>query len=145
MNAPLGETIHCVAAEPYASFLHVSVADGGCDVAYEVAVLGRLRRGYRILQLRSVLGTRIELSYVLVRIQFGNELNVWPTPRQLRLAALRRRNALILKREVEGSNSVADARPSVPTRLSTMSPQPQELLRSVNDDTEELGVAEMWI
>jgi len=145
MNAAFGETIHCVAAEPHASFLHVTMADGGCDVAYTSCVLGRLRRGYRILQLRSVLGTRIELSYVLVRIQFGNHINVWPTPRQLRLAALRRRNALILKREGEGSNSVVDARPSAPTRLSTTSPRLREVLRSVNYGNEDLGEADMWI
>eukprot|EP00966_Prymnesium_polylepis_P233288 5395260-Prymnesium_polylepis.1 len=45
MNAPFGATFHCVAAEP-STFLRVGVIDGGREVAYESAVLGRLRRGY---------------------------------------------------------------------------------------------------
>ena len=43
------------------TIVRVVVMDGDTEVAYETAVLGRLRRGYRVLQLRSQLGTRIEL------------------------------------------------------------------------------------
>ena len=53
MNADFGEKLHCIAAEPLATFVRVSVVDGAQEVAYETAVLGRLRRGYRVLQLRS--------------------------------------------------------------------------------------------
>ena len=61
--------IHCIASEPHASFLRVSVTDGGQEVAYETLVLARLRSGYRTIQLRSVQdGTRIELAYLFVRI-----------------------------------------------------------------------------
>ena len=83
MNAPFAETVHCVAAEPHATFLRISVADSGQEVAYETAVLGRLRPGYRVLQMRGLLGTRIELCYLFVRISFGSEPNLWPTPRQV--------------------------------------------------------------
>ena len=61
----------------------MSVTDGGQEVAYETAVLGRLRHGYRVIQLRSLQGTRIELCYLLVRVSFGEELNLWPTSRQV--------------------------------------------------------------
>ena len=92
MNAAYGESvhqnIHCVAAEPHATIVRVSVTDGGQEVAYETAVLGRLRGGYRVLQMRSVLGTRIELCYLLVKISFGSEPNLWATPRQLRMQHL---------------------------------------------------------
>ena len=87
MNAPFDQTVHCVAAEPSATFLRVSVLDSNRQVvAYETAVLGRLRRGYRILQLRSALGTRIELCHLLVKISFGRVPNLWATPRQVRTA-----------------------------------------------------------
>ena len=83
-----GETVHCVAAEPHATFLRVSVTerrdragvsnllgegwrDAGQEVAYTIAVLGRLRRGYRVLQLRGLLGTRIELSCALPRLELS--------------------------------------------------------------------------
>jgi len=82
----VGETVHCVAAEPNATFLRVSVGDEGHEVAYEIAVLGRLKRGYRVLMLRSaVTGTRIELCYLLVRKSFVLSRNRWTTPRQLRV------------------------------------------------------------
>ena len=86
LNAKFRETFHCVAAEPHATFLKVSVLDGGQEVAYETAVLGRLRRGYRVLQLRGMLGTRIELCYLFVKISFGEERNEWQTPSQVRCA-----------------------------------------------------------
>ena len=48
--ASFGEKIYCVCAEPQAVFFRVSVVDGGQEVAYETAVLGRLRGGYRVFQ-----------------------------------------------------------------------------------------------
>eukprot|EP00966_Prymnesium_polylepis_P334362 7389739-Prymnesium_polylepis.1 len=86
LNAAFGESVHCVAAEPHAAMLRVGVIDGKQEVAYETAILGRLRVGYRVLNLRSLLGTRIEICYLLLRISVGlSEVNFWPTPRQLRL------------------------------------------------------------
>ena len=86
MNASFGQVIHCVAAEPHETFLRVSVTDSsGQEVAYETAVLGRLRHGYRVLQLRGTLGTRIELCYLFVKISFGSEPNLWATPRHMRM------------------------------------------------------------
>ena len=88
MNASFDQTVHCIAAGPDATFLRVSVHDGNRqEVAYETAVLGRLRRGYRILQLRGPLGTRIELCYLFVKISFGKEPNEWANPRQARLTS----------------------------------------------------------
>ena len=84
LNAFFGKEVHCIAAEPHATFLRVAILDNGQEVAYETAVLGRLRRGYRILQLRCPLGTRIELCHLFVRISFGSENNEWATPRQVR-------------------------------------------------------------
>jgi hypothetical protein len=62
MHAKFTGKVHCVAAEPYATFLSVNVSDGPNEVAYESAVLGRLRRGYRVFMLRSVLGTRMSFA-----------------------------------------------------------------------------------
>ena len=76
--------MHCVAAEPHATFLSIRVIDNGQEVAYESAVLGRLQRGYRVFLLRSLLGTRIELCCVLVRISFTTHSNMWLTPREVR-------------------------------------------------------------
>ena len=70
--------VHCLAAEPHETFLRVAVEDEDDDeVAFETAVLGRLRPGYRVLQLRSRLGTRIELCYLFVRISRGEEDHQW--------------------------------------------------------------------
>jgi hypothetical protein len=74
--------VHCVAAQPMSVFLRASVTDGGQEIAYETAVLGRLRGGYRVLCLRGPLGTRIELCVIFVRISFGVEPNHWASPRQ---------------------------------------------------------------
>ena len=88
MPVVFGQSVHCVAAEPHATFLRVAVEDRGRQVAFETAVLGRLKYGFRIFQLRSLLGTRIELAYLLVRISFGVEDGVpWGTARQVRLRA----------------------------------------------------------
>jgi hypothetical protein len=59
MNASFQQMVHCVAAEPYATFLRVGVTSEGHEIANETIVLSRLCRGYRVLQLRSLLGTRI--------------------------------------------------------------------------------------
>ena len=83
MNAVFNETVHCFATEPDTMFLRVSLADRNKEVAFDTAVLGRLRHGYRVLQLRSLLGTRIDLGYMLVRISFSSEPNVQLTPRQV--------------------------------------------------------------
>jgi len=80
--ASFGDKIHCVCAEPQAVFFRVSVVDGGQEVAYETAILGRLRGGFRVFQLRGVLGTRIELCFLLVRVSFGTLFNNWATARQ---------------------------------------------------------------
>ena len=91
MNASFGNNLHCVAAEPLATFLRVAVSSRSREVAFETVVLVRLKRGFRVLQLRSLLGTRIELCYLLVRITFGREPNLWITPRQARWIPLPQR------------------------------------------------------
>ena len=83
MNASFNATIHCIVSEPRTTFLRLAVTDRGQEVAYEAAILGRLRRGYRVLQMRSRHGTRIELCYVLVHIRFERQPNDWLTPRQV--------------------------------------------------------------
>ena len=85
LNAEFGETLHCVAAEPHATFLRVGAFDfdDGKEVAYEIAVLGRLRRGFRVLQMRSQLGTRIELCYLFIHCSFGSDANAHASQRQV--------------------------------------------------------------
>jgi len=85
MNAHFDQMFYCVAAEPHATFLRVSVADGAQEVAYETAVLGRLRSGYRVIQMRGTLGTRIECCFVLIQVKYGSEDNLHQTPRELRV------------------------------------------------------------
>jgi len=86
MNAPIGTTVYCVAAEPHATFVRIAVSDGRRgEVAYETAVLGRLRSGYRVLQLRSLLGTRIECCFLFVNVSLVAEPNSWITPRHARM------------------------------------------------------------
>ena len=135
MNAAFDQTVHCIAAEPDATLFRVSVSDGsGQEVAYETAVLGRLRRGYRILQLRSPLGTRIELCYLFVKISFGSEPNEWANPRQVRnevvklkqqLAVLRASHLFLGEPETDPQYSPGDpvlegSRPSRGARKSKM-------------------------
>ena len=94
LSVPISQTMHCLAAEPHATFLRISVTDSGQEIAYESVVLGRLRHGYRIFQLRSLLGTRIELCFLFVRIHFGSEPNLWvrdPQQQQRQVGALQRR------------------------------------------------------
>jgi len=90
MNAAFGDVMHCVAAEPHSTFIRVGVTDTSSsqEIAFETAVLGRLRRGYRIFQCRGPLGTRIELAYLFVRIQVGQVSHFWQSPRQLRLQSV---------------------------------------------------------
>jgi len=87
MNSEIGETAHCIAAEPLTTILRISVTDTESmqELAYETAVLGRLRSGYRVFQFRGPLGTRAELCYLFVRISLGEEAHMWPTARELLL------------------------------------------------------------
>ena len=66
LSARFDEKVHLLAAEPHETILRVAAIDGeaksGTEVAYETAVLGRLRPGYRALQLRSRRGTRFGTS-----------------------------------------------------------------------------------
>jgi len=85
----IGETVHCLALEPEQTFLRVAVldhceAEAGVEVAFETAVLGRMRPGYRCLQLRNRLGTRIELCYLLLKISRGEEDHAWASTAELR-------------------------------------------------------------
>ena len=75
--------VHPVAAEPLATFLHIAVADGRHEVAYDV--LGRLRRGFRIFQLRSPLNCSSGPPAV------ADEANLRVSPRHLRLMNRARR------------------------------------------------------
>uniref|UniRef100_A0A7S4BXU9 PI-PLC Y-box domain-containing protein n=1 Tax=Chrysotila carterae TaxID=13221 RepID=A0A7S4BXU9_CHRCT len=74
-----GQEVHCVAAEPMACVLRVAVVDeeAGQEVAYDTVVLGAVREGYRVIHLRSMLGTRIESCYLLVHIAFSTQVNAW--------------------------------------------------------------------
>jgi len=101
MNAVFNDKVHCVAAEPLAVFVRLSLVEGGQEVAYESAVLGRLRGGCRVFQLRSVFGTRIELCFLFVRVSFGSETNLFSTPRQLRIQSVQHKaDVIALKHEV---------------------------------------------
>mmetsp|Transcript_1998 Transcript_1998/g.5040 ORF Transcript_1998/g.5040 Transcript_1998/m.5040 type:complete len:1003 (+) Transcript_1998:348-3356(+) len=103
MHVAFGQTLHCIAAEPHATFLRIGIVDSRREVAYEIAVLGRLRRGYRVLQMRSALGTRIELCRLFVRISFGSELNKWASPRQQEKQLREQHEADLLQRKrIEG-------------------------------------------
>ena len=67
--------IHCLAAEPDACFLRISVSDDGQDVAYETMMLSHLRSGVRSLELRSgAHGTRIELCSLLLDVTFNPDV-----------------------------------------------------------------------
>ena len=82
LHARVAHVVHCVAAEPHATVLRVSVVDGETEreIGYETAVLGRLRPGYRVLRLRDSLGTRIAHCYLLVHIRHGSMQHEWATP-----------------------------------------------------------------
>jgi len=119
VNADFGDQLHFVAAEPHTTFLRVGVADNGSEVAYEIAILGRLRRGYRVLQLRGPRGTRIELCCLFVRVMSGDEPHLWPTPSQLRLERL--------MAQARMQRTMA---PDSTGRLSVVTENPSQLKRS---------------
>ena len=56
------------------------IGDARQLVAYETVVLGALRPGYRVLQLRSPLGTRIDGCVLFVRIALGETDVAMPAP-----------------------------------------------------------------
>jgi len=87
LNAIFDQNIYCVAAEPHATLLRIGVTqDRVQEVAYATIVLGKLRPGYRVFQLRgSQHGTRIELCHLFVHIGVGGRLNLWQNPRQMRI------------------------------------------------------------
>ena len=107
LNAHFGAKVHCVAAEPKATFMRISVQDAGQEVAYESVVMGKLRTGYRVVRLRSLpLGTRIDLCYVFVHITLTSQPNHWATPTELRYRNRR------LKEEVEETRRKLSSRES---------------------------------
>ena len=75
LNPSFDETVHCLAQEPTTTVLRVAILEGDKDVAYETCLLSSLRPGYRVLHLRSLLGTRIEACVLFVRISHGVEPN----------------------------------------------------------------------
>ena len=77
LNPSWGHTVHCMAAEPTTTILKLSVNDGDTEVAYECIVLGVLRPGYRCVQLRSKLGTKIEMCFLMLHITIGERPNPW--------------------------------------------------------------------
>ena len=75
--------LHCVATEPDQTFLRVGVFDGKIEVACEVLVLGRMRCGHRVLQMRHVTtGSRIELCCLFVCISSAKDSNTWSSDRE---------------------------------------------------------------
>jgi len=76
LNSAFGQTVQFIVAEPNTTFLRFSVTDSGHEVAYQVYVLSRLRSGYRAVQLRGPLGTRIELCYLFIRLKFEDTPNL---------------------------------------------------------------------
>ena len=93
--------VHCLAAEPRETLLRVGVWDHGTLVAYDTLVLGTLRAGHRCIQLRSRLGTRIELCHLFVHVALGEEVNTGASSLELR-EELQKEKALVegLRREL---------------------------------------------
>ena len=79
--------------------LRVGITDVRHEVAFETVVLQRLRRGYRVLLMRTLLGTRIELCYLFVLISFGSIRNEWSTPRQLTMTSNQHRDEKVQLRD----------------------------------------------
>jgi len=99
--AEFGEVAHCLAAEPWQTILRVVVLDGEHEAAYETAVLGALRPGYRCFQLRNMkTGTRISLCSLLVYIEFGEAQNLWAKEDVLR-ELLERQQGINEEQEVQ--------------------------------------------
>ena len=84
LNPTFDETFHCLAAEPHQTILRVVVEDEGRLVAYETAMLGSLRCGYRCLHLRSPSGTQIDSCCLLLHISVSTEPNTYGTVDELR-------------------------------------------------------------
>ena len=108
--------VHCLAAEPRETLLRVGVWDHGTLVAYDTLVLGTLRAGHRCIQLRSRLGTRIELCHLFVHVALGEEVNMGASSVELReelgegQRAARGRGgvaALHVRRELRGEGTSA--------------------------------------
>ena len=85
LNPTFDETFHCLAAEPHQTILRVVVEDEGRLVAYETAMLGSLRCGYRCLHLRSPSGTQIDSCCLLLHISVSTEPNTYGTVDELRV------------------------------------------------------------
>jgi len=77
LNPRFDETVHCLAQAPNETVVRIAVLDQGEEVAYETAMLGTLRSGYRVFHLRSPFGTRIEACYLFVCVSKGVEPNPW--------------------------------------------------------------------
>lgn len=78
LNAQFDFLVHCLSAEARETILRLVVLDGDTEVAYETAVLGALRPGYRCFHLRQMTtGTRIELCSLLVHLEFGEAPHMW--------------------------------------------------------------------
>jgi len=85
LNPHFGQLVHCLAQEPRETILKLAVWDAEKEIAYETAVLGVLRSGYRCFHLRSSrYGTRIEMCKLFVHIAFGVEPHVWAKAKELR-------------------------------------------------------------
>ena len=92
--ASIVRTFHCLAAEPAETILRIVVRDAGKEVAYETTLLITLRQGYRVFLLRSRLGTRIELCYLLARITIADAPNLWADAEKLRIASVQMQSEL---------------------------------------------------
>ena len=67
LAAHFGKRLYCLAAEPRETILRIAIMDGDTEVAYETAVVGALRKGYRCFQLRDPrTGSRIAMCSLLV-------------------------------------------------------------------------------
>jgi hypothetical protein len=110
-NARFGGTFHCLAAEPNETILHLAVWDRGEMVAYETAVLGTLRSGYRSLQLRDMLGTKIELCFVAVHVDLGTEPHLYAAKRELNDRIVQQQRTIEEQRE-----ELRELRALLPTR-----------------------------
>jgi len=69
LHAVFNETVHCLSTMAAYTILRISVIDREVEVAYETVMLGALRRGHRCIELRSRLGTKIELCTLLVHLE----------------------------------------------------------------------------
>jgi len=131
----LGHDVHCMAAEPHETFVRISVTDDRTqEVAFETAVLGRLRAGYRVFRMRSTFGTRIELCYLLVHIAFESELHLWLSPRQLRIQS-RKQHANMTETVVRAARRHAEQVARLEEEINT-------LRRQTTVDDEHMVVSE---